>query len=153
MASFEQIELLMQGLGPVLEPLAIDFAEEGRIWGIEMEEDLAVIVQFDEQKNCLVLSCELGSPPEGDRTALYEMLMQLNYHWDVTGGTRMAIDCPRGNIVQLFETGADGLDIQKLSTLVAAFSSTAEIWRRIIQSPPSSQSTLQDFGSGSDLRV
>lgn len=153
MTNLEQIERLVQGLGPVLDPVAIDFAEEERIWGIEMEEDLAVIIQFDEQKNCLVLSCELESPPEDDRTSLYETLMQLNYHWEVTGGIRMAIDGPRGNIVQLFEIGADDLDIQKLSTLVGAFSGTARVWRRIIQSPSSSQSTLQDFDSVDGLRV
>ena len=91
MATMEQIEILMSDVGPVLDPLAIDAMPEAKCWGIAMEEDLSVLVEFDEQKNCLVLACELGAPPPGDRTALYELLLQMNYHWGATGGTRMAI--------------------------------------------------------------
>ena len=65
MAVMEQIETLMSDVGPVLDPLAIDAMPEAKCWGIAMEEDLSVLVEFDEQKNCLVLSSELGAPAPG----------------------------------------------------------------------------------------
>ena len=152
MATMEQIEILMSDVGPVLDPLAIDAMPEAKCWGIAMEEDLSVLVEFDEQKNCLVLACELGAPPPGDRTALYELLLQLNYHWGATGGNRMAINGPGGEVVQVYEMGADGLHATRLSAVLRTFSEVSKAWRQVVQRPSSAQiSTLDAHALG--LRI
>jgi hypothetical protein len=144
MAVMEQIETLMSDVGPVLDPLAIDAMPEAKCWGIAMEEDLSVLVEFDEQKNCLVLSSELGAPAPGDRTALYELLLQLNYHWNATGGNRMAVNGPGGDIVQMYELGADNLDATQLSAVLKTFSEVAKAWRQVVQQPSSAQTSTLD---------
>ena len=153
MATLEQIEILMSGLGPVLDPLAIDASVEPRCWGIAMAEDLVVLVQFDERKNCLVLSCELGSPPAGDRTKLYETLLQMNYHWETTGGNRMAIDGPAGNVVQLFEMGVHDIDVSRLSRVISTFAGTAKAWRDYISRDSSSQSLPPAMSGNAGIKV
>ncbi len=133
--NFPQVTALISQIGPILNPLAIEASEELRSWAIAMPDDLAVVVQFDEDKNCLVLASELGAPPAGDRTALYEILLQINFHWDTTGGTRMAINGPGGEVVQVYEIGADGLDATRLSAILASFADGAKAWRELIQRP------------------
>lgn len=153
MATMEQIEILMSEIGPVLDPFEIDAIAEHKSWAIFMEQDLAVLVQFDEQKNCLVLASELGAPPPGDRTALYELLLQLNYHWQTTGGNRMAIDGPGGNVTQVFEMGADGLDATRLSRVVASFTEAAKAWREIVQRPAVAQNSTLAMRADLGVRV
>lgn len=153
MATLEQIEILMSEMGPVLDPLSIDAVAEHKSWAVTMEEDLTVLVQFDEQKNCLVLASEVGAPPPGDRTALYELLLQLNYQWETTGGNRMAIDGPGGNVVQVFEIGADDLDATRLSRVVASFTEAAKAWQEIVQRPAEAQNSTLDMRADLGIRV
>ena len=153
MASFEQVEILMEGIGPILDPLAIDFLEEAQAWAVAIEEDIAVLIQFDDRKNCLVLTTDLGSPPAGDRTALYETLMQLNYHWDATGGVRMAVDQAGGDVMQIYEISAENMDFGRLAETIAAFAAMASAWRRVVERPSSAESVSPDTSSNFDMRV
>ena len=153
MATFEQIEILMTEVGPVLDPLSIDAIAEENSWVISLREDLGMLVQFDEPKNCLVLATEVGSPPAGDRTALYEILLQVNYHWETTGGNRMAISGPSGEGVQVFEIGADGLDATRLSGIIASFADAALAWREIVQRKEPAQRNSLDGYANIGIRV
>jgi hypothetical protein len=149
----EQIEILMSEVGPVLAPLAIDAIVAEQSWGISMEDNLTVIVQFDENKNCLVLTSELGLPPAGDRTALYELLLQVNYHWDTTGGNRMALNGPDGEVVQMFEISTDGLDAIRLSAILYSFADASKAWREIIQRPAAALESTLGFHSNLGTQV
>jgi hypothetical protein len=153
MATFERVSLLMSEVGPVLAPMAIDEWSEEKAWGVVLEDDLNVLVQFDEDKNCLVLSCELGTPPPGDRHALYELLLQLNYHWTTTGGNRMALDGPGGGVVQVYEIGAEQLDATGLSSVLSSFAGTARAWKKIVERPASTQSSTLDLRADLGMRV
>lgn len=153
MATFEQIDGLMQALGPVLDPLAIEAAAEENLWGIAMEEDLVVIVELDESKNCLVLSADLGAPPAGDRMALYELLLQFNFHWQTTGGNRMSLDGPEGAVVQIFEIHADQVDAMQMKSIVTSFSEVAKAWRELIQRPAPTDGSMSGFRPDYGLSV
>lgn len=131
--NLDQVNALFAQLGPVLNPLAIEANEETKAWGIALEEDLMVLAQFDEEKGCLVLSTELGAPAPGDRTALYELLLRANYHWDATGGVRLAINGPDGEVFQVVEIPVDGSDATRLSAIVTSYAESAKAWREIVQ--------------------
>lgn len=147
MITLEQIGILMSEVGPVLDPIAVQAFPEDGCWAVALDDDMVVLVELDERKNSLVLSSELGEPPPGDRLALYEKLLQLNYHWAVTGGNRLAIDGAGGKVVQLFETPAEGLDATRLSMLLAAFARTASAWRQVVQRQASTHSGIPDPGA------
>lgn len=151
--TLEQMELLIADLGPVLEPLAIQASDEDASWVVLMDDHLIVAVDYDERKRSLVLSSELGEPPAGDRTALYETLLQSNYHWDVTGGTRMALDGPAGQVVQVLEIPADALDATGLSGMVSAFADTARAWRQIVKGPASAAGAAPEPGLYLGIRI
>ena len=131
--NLDQVNALFAQLGPVLNPLAIEANAETKAWGIALEEDLMVLAQFDEEKGCLVLSTEVGAPAPGDRTALYELLLRANYHWDATGGVRLAINGPDGEVFQVVEIPVDGSDATRLSAIVTSYAESAKAWREIVQ--------------------
>jgi hypothetical protein len=135
----------MAGVGPVLDPLSIDAVPDEKAWGVAFEDELVVLIQFDERKNCLVLTSELGAPPPGDRMALYEMLLQINYHWDTTGGNLMGINGPEGDVVQMFEIGADGLDVTRFSGILSSFADTAKGWRDLVRRPAAAKTNSRDL--------
>lgn len=152
--TFEQVTIFIAQLGPVLNPLAIEASEETKSWGIALEDDLMVLVQFDEAKGGLVLTCDLGAPTPGDRTALYQLLLQANYHWKSTGGVRLAINGPGGDVFQVFEVPVDGSDVARLSAIVAAYADTAKAWREIIQGVGSAPApSTEDLPSNLGLRI
>ena len=153
MATKETIGILMSEVGPVLDPLAIEAYSDDPCWAVALDEDTLVLVYLDQRKDSLVLSCSLGEPPPGDRTTLYEKLLQLNFHWDVTGGSRMAIDGPGGHVVQMFEIPAEGLDVLRLVGLLRTFAQVATAWREIVQRPAALQSNTLELHPPMGLRV
>ena len=150
--TIDQVNALLNQLGPVLDPLAIEASEAHQSWGIALEDDVNVLVQFDAQKGCLLLSCELGAPSDGDRTGLYELLLQTNYHWDATGGLRLALNAPGGEVVLAYELPVADLDVPRLSATVTSFAAAAKAWRKIIQSSPSAPAP-EDLPSMDQMRV
>src|SRR6516165_9103497 len=48
-------EGLMEQLGPVLDPLNVTAFPSEKAWGVQVDEDTAVLVDFDEEQGKLVL--------------------------------------------------------------------------------------------------
>jgi hypothetical protein len=152
--TIDQVTALLNQLGPVLNPLAIDASEEHQSWGIALEDDVNVLVQFDARKDCLVLASEVGAPPAGDRTALYELLLEVNYQWDTTGGLRLSLNGSGGEVFLAYEVPVADLDASRLSTIVISFADTAKAWREIIQGFGSAPAPApEDLPSMDQIRV
>lgn len=141
----EQVEALMSQLGAVLDPLGITAFPSSKTWGIALDEQTSVLVDFDDTLGKLVLSCEVGKPAPGDRIKLYELMLRHNFHWDRTGGVRLALDGDDGNVVQIVDLAADGLDVTRLNRVVQGFADAARAWREMIKRPAgTSQQTGPD---------
>lgn len=132
----EQVDGLMSQLGPVLDPLGITAFPGAKAWGIALDEETSVLVDFDESQGKLVLSSEVGTP-SGDRGQLYELMLRHNYLWDQTGGVRLALDAAGGNVVQIVDLFTEGLDVSALGRAVGVFADAARAWRTIISRPQS----------------
>ena len=139
MANFEQLMLLMSQVAPVLDPLMIDVSASANCCLVVMEADLGILIQLDERRNRLFLSSELGAPPPCDLKRFYETLLVVNYHWEKTGGWRMALNGPGGEVVLVSETAADGQDATQFCATLTAFAATAKAHRKIVQNPAAAQ--------------
>lgn len=133
MLYLEQFEALMTELGPVLDPLGLSYFPGDNTWSVQLDEETGVLVEFLAEQGKFVLHCELGTPPAGDRFTLYELLLRYNYHWNDTGGGRMALDENGGNVVFLFESSAHDMDVTQLTTILRNFHDAALAWRIVVQ--------------------
>src|SRR5262245_10352205 len=148
MARKQQIQDLMAAIGPMIDPLAVSEFEAENTWTLQIDEDTLLIIDLDEKQDKLVFTTEIGVPT-GDRVALNERLLCLNYHWDTTGGVRMALDGPQGAVVQLFDLPCAELEPSRLARVIANFLDTARAWRAIVvhgQSQPAEEPASSTFG-------
>ena len=119
----------MREIGPLLELEQVTEFDGGREWALVVDEATVVHADYVEADDRLMLSIELGQPPEASRHRIYELLLLYNHAWPETGGVRMALESPGGTIVQLFETGVGDLDLTGLRNVVAGFVELARHWR------------------------
>lgn len=147
MANFEQFILLMSEVAPILDPLMIDVSAGPKCCLVVMEADLGVLIQLDEKRNRLFLSTELGAPPPCDLKQFYETLLYVNYHWEKTGGARLALNRPGGDVVLVSETAADGQEATQFCAILTSFAATAKASRKIVQNP----AAAQDAGAAPDF--
>ena len=131
----EQVEALMEQVGPILDPLHLSYHAAEKIWGIQLDPETLLLADLDETNGKLFLSSNLGTPPQGDRSKLYEMLLLYNDQWHVTGGGRLSLDAPAGNIIFIYELSLSGLDLVRLVDSMRAFGEVAQHWKQIIASP------------------
>jgi hypothetical protein len=136
----EKFEALMTELGPVLNPLSISYFSGDNTWAVQLDEETGVLVDFVADQGKFVLHCELGAPPAGDRFTLYELLLRYNYHWNDTGGGRMALDENGGNVVFLFESSAHDMDVTQLTTILRNFHDAALAWKIVVHESGPNQS-------------
>ena len=132
MVRLEQIESLMRQVGPILDPFGIVEYPSEKAWGIQIDEETSVLIDFDEDQGKLVISCDVGRPIAGDRSQLYELLLRSNYNWNKTGGSKLAVDSADGNIVLIFDCFCGNLDGPEFSSTLARFADAAQAWRRAI---------------------
>lgn len=135
MSAAPKIDLLMNELGPVLDPLAIRSHPDHQGWSLLLDEETLLLVDLDDEARKLVLSHDVGEPPDGDRFALYELMLVHNHQWDRTGGRRMAVDLPGGSVVMLQDIAIQDLDVPTLCGLITSFAEAARVWRRVVAKP------------------
>lgn len=153
MSSPEQINALMGALGPVLQPLQIEGAQDTTTWGILIAEDLHVIVDFDQKRNLITLECDVCALPDEDPGAHYEIMLNYNYLWASTGGTRLSISGPGGHVVQLRDVSVEGCSPSDLADIIAGFGEEAQAWRDALTRPPGSPDTTSPIHGLSAIQV
>ena len=112
---------------------AIELVElDDDIWLLVLDEDLAVQVECDEPADFLMLSAELGAPPQGQELAAYRLLLQATAAWRETGGLRMGLDPIEDVILQFQELRLAGLDREAARERVARFADAVRNGRRVL---------------------
>ena len=129
MAGLDRVDALMREIGPLLGLDQVTLYDSGREWALVVDERTVVYADYIEAGERLMLSIELGRPPEASRQRVYELLLLYNHAWPDTGGVRMALESEGGPIVQLFETDTADLDVSGLRNLLGGFIELARHWR------------------------
>ena len=141
MISPEQIQCLIEELGPATEEVDEVQQEDETAWHIFFADETVVVLDFVADQEKLVLSTGLGAPPADRRAATYELLLIYNYNWQDSGGIKMALEpeAPgpsegetQGEIVMLFELNANALDLPGLQQVLTNFRAIANPWRDLV---------------------
>ena len=132
MTSLQQTQQLIEELGPASEELAEVLQHGESAWSVIFEDDKSVDLDFMEDQNKLVLSMELGAPPEDRRASTYEFILLYNFSWKESGGIKMGLDAPEGNVVMMFELNTAGLELQTLQNVLMSFFEKGSAWTDLI---------------------
>ena len=124
----EQIQQLMQELGPATPDIDAVVQTEEPSWAIQFSDETIVIIEPAEDPERMVLSAELGSASDTLQLPIYETLLCYNLLWKDTGGVKMALSGPGGELVLLYELFSANLTLNELQTVLSNFVSIAQIW-------------------------
>lgn len=140
----DRAQLLMSELGSGMpEEVAVSQVEQS-LWTIQFDDNSALFVQWANTPERLVLSATLGRAQAEKQLALYEILLSYNLLWQETGGVRIGMDGPQGELTMIYDVFADSLSPSALRTVVLNLANLARVWRAYVSgddSPP-------EFGIG-----
>ena len=132
MPGIQQVRLLLKELGPALELGEIVERPDANAWGLATRDGKVFFLEFVPDDDRLWLSADAGTPRSEARAELYALMLQYNAQWQRTGGVRLALDGPEGEVVIAYDLPASGLDLPKLCTVIRNFQDMADGWRKIV---------------------
>ena len=131
--SLELAQMLMQELGPQITEIDAVLQQDDTCWVLVLADETSITVEWAANPERLVLSSGLGRPVQGAELAVYETLLSYNLLWQDTGGVRMAIDGPQGEVLLIYDLFDDHLSLAELQTVVLNLSNIAAIWRDYVR--------------------
>lgn len=129
----------MAEIGPLADLMAVGEHEGRNVWALRADAETLLFADLDEERSCLILSGDVGTPAPAERPRLNDLLLRYNAHWDETGGVRMAVEGQDGPVVQIVDVPLAGLDAQRLQALVRGFVTKLRAWRAILHGSGSSE--------------
>lgn len=126
--NLERMQIMMEEIGPSLSDIQTVIQSEDRNWAVQFSDDSIVMLEWVEGPDRVVLTSLLGAPSESMQLSVYETLLCYNLLWKDTGGVKMALSGPGGELVVIYELFSTDLTLNELQTVLTNFVSIAQIW-------------------------
>ncbi|WP_038168283.1 type III secretion system chaperone [Verrucomicrobium sp. BvORR106] len=140
---------LLAEVAPILDLEALVQHEDdnGVSWDLMFNEELLVEAFLDKSGDKLVLTTHVGTPTDERASQLHKLLLQYNYLWRDTSGTRMALEPPEGNVIMMYDLALAGLDGVELRNVLQNFAAAAKAWALLIAGSQTSDDAAPLEGS------
>ncbi len=126
--NLERMQIMMEEIGPAMPEIEAVIQSEEKNWAIQFEDQSIVMLEWAENPDRVVLTAMLGVPSESMQLSVYETLLCYNLLWKDTGGVKMALSGPAGELVLLYELFASNLNRNELQTVLINFVSISQVW-------------------------
>ncbi len=126
--NLERMQIMMEEIGPSLPEIEAVIQSEDKNWAIQFSDQAIVMLEWAENPDRVVLTSLLGAPSESMQLSVYETLLCYNLLWKDTGGVKMALSGPGGDLVVIYELFSTDLTLGELQTVLTNFVSIAQIW-------------------------
>ena len=124
----ERMQIMMEEIGPSMPEIEAVIQSEEKNWAIQFDDQSIVTLEWAEKPERVVLTSMLGVPSESMQLSVYETLLCYNLLWKDTGGVKMALSGPGGELVLLYELFTSDLSVNELQTVLSNFVSIAQVW-------------------------
>ncbi len=126
--NLERMQIMMEEIGPAMSEIEAVIQSEEKNWAVQFEDQSIVMLEWAESPDRVVLTAMLGVPSETMQLSVYETLLCYNLLWKDTGGVKMALSGPSGELVLLYELFASNLNRNELQTVLINFVSISQVW-------------------------
>jgi hypothetical protein len=126
--SLERMQIMMEEIGPAMPEIDAVIQSEAENWAIQFEDQTIVTLEWAEKPDRVVLSTMLGIPSESMQLSVYETLLCYNLLWKDTGGVKMALAGPNGELLLLYELYMSDLMLNDMQTVLSNFVSIGQVW-------------------------
>lgn len=128
----EELDRLIAEVGPLDEAILSCVRTPEGVHALRFE-DLDLLVENDEARDCLVLSSEIGAPAASRAAAVYETMLAYNLLWRETGGLRIALTSRGGSLVQLVDIASGQADARMIATVAVNLADRTRVWRAYLE--------------------
>lgn len=126
--NLQRMQIMMEEIGPVMPSIEAVIQSEEKNWAIQFDDQTIVMLEWAEKPDRVVLTAMLGTPSESMQLSVYETLLCYNLLWKDTGGVKMALSGPGGELILLYELFSTDLTLNELQTVLTNFVSIAQVW-------------------------
>ena len=130
--TIEQIQQLIQELGPHMQDIDAIVQTEEPSWAIQFSDETIVIIEAAEDPARMVFSAELGSANDTNQHAVYEALLCYNLMWRDTGGVKIGLAGPQGALIISAELCLEGLMLNDLQLNLKNFLKITRSWQGFV---------------------
>ena len=135
--NLQKFQIMMEEVGPAISDIETVIQSEDRDWAIQFEDQSIVTLEWAENPDKVVLSTILGKPPQTNQLSVYETLLCYNLLWRDTGGVKMALGGPEGEILLIYEMYVVDTTLNDFKTVLLNFLNIAKVWEVFIESEDS----------------
>jgi hypothetical protein len=128
MSDHELVRLVMQEVGPRDDEILEVLQTGDQSWAARFA-DVDIELELEPETRRLMLSAEIGAPPEETRASIYETMLLYNLLGSDTGGVHMALSEAGGAVVQMVDLHCSALTTELLVTVLHNLNERTLIWR------------------------
>jgi hypothetical protein len=144
--TIEQIQQLIQELGPHMQDIDAIVQTEEPSWAIQFSDETIVIIEAAEDPARMVFSAELGSANDTNQHAVYEALLCYNLMWRDTGGVKIGLAGPQGALIISAELCLEGLMLNDLQLNLKNFLKITRSWQGFVSQAAPAPAPLPGLG-------
>jgi len=127
---------LFESLGPRTDAIDwVSFDDEAAAWTVVFDDGTAVLLEWDEPLERLVVQSSLGRPADHARDAVHRSVLAYNAMWRTHGGARIGMVDAEGELALLLDVPGRALSLEQLQRVLAAVRSAATAWARCVADP------------------
>jgi hypothetical protein len=131
MNELRDLLVLMKEIGPWVD--AAQVTQDGDdLWSIVLDEDFVIEVEQDADRDALMLTVSLGSPPAENESMIHALLLQTNALWRDTGGIQLGLTGQDREVLLMLPVPLKELDVDSLGNCLYRFTDAALGWREVI---------------------
>lgn len=128
----DDISIIMTEVGPLDENILAVLRTGDESWAIRFEA-VDVEAEFDPAGGRLMLSTTVGVPPPPRAATVYETLLTYSTAWRETGGVRMGLSRPGGELVQMADIVAADITPALVVTMAVNLAERSLYWRGYVE--------------------
>ena len=132
MSDSESIRRVMEEVGPRDDEIFAVLQTGDKSWAVRFEH-VDIEIELDADSERLMLSAEIGVPPEERRLSVYETLLIYNLLWSDTGGVRMALTEAGGSIVQMVDLHCSVVTTELIAIVTHNLNERSLAWREFFE--------------------
>lgn len=132
MTALEQIQLLMNEIGPNTPEIEAIVQKDDAIWSIGFENHTIVTIEYRTETPGLILTASIGQPAPEKQIEVYQTLLAYNSLWKKQKGLVVTVIGEESNLAFQYGLEAANLTLPSLRTVLLNFSNLAEEWHRYV---------------------
>lgn len=130
--TIEQIQQLVQEIGPSMQEIDAVVQTEEPSWAIQFSDETILVIEAADDPSRMVLSAELGMVTEAQQRSAYETMLCYNLLWRDSGGVKVGLAGPQGALIVSREICLDNLTLAVLQQEISAFMKITRSWMQYI---------------------